>query len=176
MFVRRLALGVLALALPATATVALLARNDVGEVAFPANFSAGVLYATVDRADIRQYLELFAPPEAIAAAKHGEPLPDGTVLTLLKFNVRRDAGGNPLRDANGRFVKAALLGYAVMEKRHGWGAELPPTLRNGDWKYRAFTAGGAIDGNADPTACLQCHKRQDKQDFVFSRAQMKAAE
>ena len=62
------------------------AKAGGDKVAFPENYAKGVLYATVDRADNKQYRELYAsPPEAIAAAKKGEPLPHGTVLTLVQY-------------------------------------------------------------------------------------------
>ena len=70
MSARRLILAALALVLPASATVAVLPRHGT-EVAVPANFAAGVLYASVDRADTGQQLELFAPPAALAAARQG---------------------------------------------------------------------------------------------------------
>jgi len=62
-----------------------------------------VLYTTVDRADNKQYRELYTSPAAVAAAKKGEPLPDGTVITLVQYKAKLDAAGNPEKDANGRF-------------------------------------------------------------------------
>jgi hypothetical protein len=173
MLAHRLVLATLALVIPASATVALLPWAGQGEVSFPENFAAGVLYATIDRADTKQRLELFAPPEALAAARKGERLPDGTVLTMLRFNAELDAEGNPLRDADGRFVKAALAGYSVMEKQRGWGAEHPAPLRNGEWAFRRFTPSREVDNSLAEIACLQCHKIQHRQDFVFSRDRMR---
>ena len=40
---------------------------------FPENYAKGVLYTTVDRADNKQYRELYSTPEAIAALKAGKP-------------------------------------------------------------------------------------------------------
>ena len=95
-------------------------------VKFPEDYAKGVLYTTVDRADNKQYRELYvSPPAAIEAAKKGQPLPSGTVLTLVQFAAKLDASGNPEKGANGRFIKDKLLGYTVMEKRTGWGAEYP---------------------------------------------------
>lgn len=172
MCARRLVLATLALLLPASATVAVLPRHGA-EVAFPANYSAGVYYGTVDRTDVQQRMELFTSPEALAAARQGEPLPDGTVITMLRYNAALDVDGTPLRDADGRFVKASLAGYSVMEKRRGWGAEYPAPLRNGEWAFRRFTPTGAVDDSLGEAVCLQCHKRQAGQDFVFSHRQMK---
>ena len=110
-------------------------------VKFPEGFDKGVLYTTVDRADNKQYRELYTSQAAVDAAKKGEPMPDGTVITLVQYRAKLGADGNPEKDANGRFIKTDLLGYTVMEKRKGWGAEYPDKIRNGEWEYQAFTAG-----------------------------------
>jgi len=146
------------------------ARTSAGpdKVVFPAAFKAGLLYAITDRYDIKQYRELYASPEAIAAAKAGQPLPPGTVLTLAQYKAQVDAQGNPLKDARGRFLKGELVGYTVMEKRAGWGTEYPEELRNGEWEYAAFNAVGVLNEKANYTACFQCHKPHDQQDFVIS--------
>ena len=44
------------------------------KVTFPQDY--GVLFTTVDRADIKQFRELYAPQAAIDAAKKGQPMPD----------------------------------------------------------------------------------------------------
>jgi Cytochrome P460 len=145
------------------------------KVAFPATFAEDVMYATVDRPDNKQYRELFTSAAALEAARKGEPLPAGTVITLLQFKAQLDPQGNPLKDESGRFVKGDLIGFTVMEKRTGWGAEYPPEVRNGEWEYQAFTADHEVNAKANLTGCFNCHKPLDKQDFVFSYDRMKAA-
>ena len=164
-----------ALAVAALAALATQVRAGGDKVAFPADYQKGVLYTTVDRADNKQYRELYvSPASALDAARKGEPLPDGTVLTLVQYRAVVDGQGNPVKDANGRFQKGDLIGYTVMEKRAGWGAEYPPEIRNGNWEYQAFTAAKAVNDKANLTACFQCHKPLDKQDFVFSYDKLKA--
>lgn len=144
-------------------------------IVFPADYAKGVLYTIVDRADIKQYRELYvSTPAALEAAQRGQPLPDGTVLTLLQYRAQLDPQGNPLKDANGRFLKGDLVGYAVMEKRAGWGASVPENIRNGTWEYQAFTADRTVNEKANLGGCYACHKPLDKQDFVFSYEPMKA--
>jgi hypothetical protein len=144
-------------------------------VAFPNDFDKGVLYATLDRADLKQYRELFvSDAAAIAAARKGEALPSGTVLTLVQYRAQPDPQGDPIKDANGRFSKGEIVGYAVMEKRAGWGAEYPPDIRNGDWEYQSFTPAKAVNDQANLGACFACHKPLDKQDFVFSFERLKS--
>jgi hypothetical protein len=154
-------------------TVAVRAGGD--NVAFPENYAKGVLYGTVDRADNKQYRELWSTPEAIEALKAGKPIPSGTVLTLVQYKAKLDAAGQPEKDANGRFIKGDLVAYTVMEKRTGWGGEYPDDVRNGEWEYQAFKADKTPNTAANLTACFNCHKPLDKQDFVFSFDKMKTA-
>jgi len=139
------------------------------KIKFPAEYARGVLYGTVDRADNKQYRELYASPEAVAAAKRGEPLPVGTVLTLVQYKAKLDATGVPEKDANGRFIKGELNGYTVMEKQAGWGDAIPSEFRNGDWLYQAFRADKSVNEKANLKACFECHKPLDaRKDFVFT--------
>ena len=159
----------LALVLAFAATAA-QAGGD--KVAFPADYDKGVLYAVVDRHDVKQYRELYANKEAIDAVRAGQPIPSGTVLTLVQFKAKTDEKGTPLRDANGRFVKGDLLAYTVMEKRAGWGTEYADDLRNGDWEYQAFNAERKVNEKANLKACFQCHKPHAGQDYVISLAKL----
>jgi hypothetical protein len=151
------------------AMLAATARAGGDKVAFPDNYAKGVLYTTVDRADNKQYRDLYSTPEAIAALKAGKAIPSGTVLTLVQYKAKLDAAGSPERDANGRFIKGELVAYTVMEKRDGWGAEYADDVRNGEWEYQAFK------DKANLKNCFTCHKPLDKQDFVFSFEAMKTA-
>ena len=117
-----------------------------------------MLYSTLDRPDLKQYRELWGPAAAVEAAKAGKPLPDGTVLTLVQYSALLTAAGDPQKDANGRFIKGNVVGYAVMEKRAGWGADYRDELRNGEWEYNAFGADRKTNARANVTACFACHK------------------
>jgi hypothetical protein len=155
---------------------AVSARAGGDLVKFPESYATGVLYTTVDRADNKQYRELYTTPAAVAAAKKGEPLPSGTVLTLVQYAAKLDAQGNPEKDANGRFIKGNLIAYTVMEKRTGWGKEYPDNVRNGEWEYQAFKADKTPNTAANLTGCFNCHKPLDaRQDFVFSYDKLKSA-
>ena len=139
-------------------------------IAFPADYAKGVLYATVDRADLKQVRLLYASSQgAIDAAKSGKPLPDGTVLTMVQYAAQVDGEGNVVKGPDGRFVRTdKIVGYTVMEKRAGWGADVPDEIRNGDWQYQAFLTDRTPNPKAALAACFKCHKPLDKQDFVFS--------
>jgi plastocyanin len=157
--------------------VALLAwPSDAGpdKIKFPANWKDHVLYSVVDRHDTKQYRELYASSQAaVDAMKAGQPLPDGTVLTLVQYRAQVDAAGTPVKDARGRFVKGDLIAFTVMEKRKGWGAEYPDEWRNGEWEYAAFNPAGVLNEKANYKACFQCHKPHEKMDYVISLAALR---
>jgi hypothetical protein len=166
---------VLSVAALAAVSLSVAVRAGGDKIAFPENYAKGVLYTTVDRPDNKQYRELFSTPEAIAALKGGQPIPSGTVLTLVQYKAVVNAAGEPEKDANGRFMKGDLIGYTVMEKRAGWGAEYADDIRNGEWEYQAFKADKTPNDKAVLKNCFTCHKPLDKQDFVFSYDKMKTA-
>ena len=147
---------VASIAASAALAVVLTARAGGDKVAFPEDYAKGVLYTSVDRADNWQYREQYTSRAAIDAAK-------------------LDPQGNPEKDANGRFIKTNIIGYTVMEKRSGWGAEYPDNVRNGEWEYQAFKADKTPNTAANLSACFNCHKPFDKQDFVFTYDKLKAA-
>ena len=145
------------------------------KIKFPADYLRGVLYQTLDRPDSKQYRELYAPAAAVEAVRKGQPVPYGTVLTLVQWSVHQDEKGNPLKDANGRFIKKEVLGHTVMQKERGWGADYPADWpRNGEWEYAVFTADGQPNpkGNANNKACFTCHLPHAQQDFVISLAKL----
>jgi plastocyanin len=145
------------------------------KIQFPSNYLKGVLYQTLDRPDVKQYRELYAPAQALDAVRKGKPIPDGTVLTLVQWSVEQDANGVPLRSAEGRFIKKDVIAHTVMEKRAGWGADYPSDWpRNGEWEYAAFTPEGQPNAkaNANNKACFTCHLPHAKQDFVISLAKL----
>ena len=143
-------------------------RAGGDKVVFPEGFDKGVLFTTVDRPDNKQFREFYASPAAVEAAKKGQPMPSGTVITMVQWRAKLDAAGNPEKGADGRFIKGDLNGYAVMEKRTGWGTEYEEKIRNGEWEYQAFTPAKAVNANAKLTACFECHKPLPSgQDYVF---------
>ena len=170
-------LGVIAVVLgvPAASVVALQVRADGEKIAFPENYSQGVMYYSFDRPDAKQYRETFVTPAAIDALKKDQSVPSGTVITTVLYRAQLDADGNPVKDTNGRFIKTDLVGYAVMEKRTGWGAEYPEEKRNGEWEYQVFTADRKVNDKANLNSCFECHKPHVNTDFLFTADKIKAA-
>ncbi|HYW61019.1 MAG TPA: cytochrome P460 family protein [Xanthobacteraceae bacterium] len=155
--------------------LAVAARAGGDKVTFPADYDKGVMYWSLDRADNKQHREYFAPAAAIEAAKNGQPLPNGTVLTMLQYSTKLGDDGNPVKDANGKFIKDKLVAYAVMQKGAGWGAEYPDDVRNGEWEYQVFNAAKQVNDKANLKACFTCHKPKASSDYLFTLDQLKAA-
>jgi hypothetical protein len=134
----------------------------------------GVLYGTVDRADNKQFRELYANKAAVDAAKAGQPLPSGAVLTMRVFKAKVDDKGVPVKGADGRFQKGDPVFTGVMEKRTGWGGQNPPEIRNGEWEYQAFLPDKTVNTKANLKACYECHKPHEAKEFMFSLDRLKA--
>jgi hypothetical protein len=147
---------VTALVLAVAATLPWQARAGGELVTFPEHYAEGVLYAIVERGNLRE--EIYTSRAAIEAVQRGQPLPSGTVLTLVDS-----------RDGK-------LFRYVVMEKRTGWGAEYPPEKRNGEWEFQAFRADKSVNDQEDLNRCFACHKSKAQQDFVWTFDQMKSAQ
>ncbi len=165
-----------AAAATALATFAVISQTLVppgpNKLVFPENWDKGVMYATVDRPDTKQYREFYGPAEAVKAAREGKPIPDGTVLTLAAYAAKLDADGKPVKDANGRFIKDKLVAVNSMQKKAGWGADIPAEIRNGDWIYQSFTPDGKPNDKANLTACYQCHLPFAKEDYLTNMAKL----
>ena len=93
------------------------------KVAFPENYAKGAMYLSVDKPPIKQVHQLYAMPESFDAARKGQPMPSGTVFVNVRYSAQLDAQGNPVKGADGHFIRDKLLGFNAMEKRTGWGAE-----------------------------------------------------
>src|SRR5260370_4260200 len=157
-------------------TAAELVRGGSDKVTFPEDFAKGVAYMSIDRAGGKAISEYYTSREAIDAAKKGMPLPSGTIITAVNFSAQLDAQGNPVKDANRRFIKTTkILGYRVIAKRAGWRGEYPEAKHNGEWAYQVFNAHKTHTPTADLNSCFNCHKPQASNDYVFSFDKLKLA-
>jgi plastocyanin len=168
-------LGGVAVAL-GIATFAVVGQVSVpggpNKLKFPADWSKQVMYATVDRYDTKQFREFYTSKAAVDAARAGQPIPDGTIITLAAYAAKVDANGVPVKDANGRFVKDKLVVVNSMQKQAGWGQDIPADIRNGDWVYQSFSPEGQVNEKANLTACYQCHLPFVKDDYLTNLAKL----
>ena len=175
MISRRSAAGAALVATVCGIALVVQVQAGAGNVAFPENYAKGVKWLVVDKSEAKQVHELYTMTEAIDAARKDQPMPNGTVFTVVRYSAQLDAQGNPVKGTDGRLVKGEVLGFNAMEKRAGWGSEYPDTLRNGEWEYRAFTADKKPNESVKLTACFECHKPLAAQDFVHAYDKLKEA-
>jgi hypothetical protein len=139
-------------------------------ISLPTDWQARYIrYATVDNAARKIIRHLYVNPEAFAAARPGQPLPQGTSIIMADARARLGADGNPLLDQQGRFIaEPGWIAIAVQEKQPGWGEGYGPERRNGEWEYARFQG----DGSRNPAsvdACFTCHLgARAQQDFAFN--------
>ena len=164
-----LALGASWVAVGQQATVA----PGPNKVAFPENWSKGVMYGTVDRPDTKQYREFYTTPDVLDAVRTGKPVPDGAVIVLAAYAAQVDAAGVPVKDASGRFVKGNLVAVNVQQKKKGHGDDIPASIRNGDWQYQSFAPDGKVNDKANLTACYQCHLPFARDEVLTNLAKLK---
>lgn len=164
--------------LPGAAAIAVQPPANVAQVhsmlVFPARFPQGfTLYET--RADDDDQVVLrYANEIALRAARDGTTLPAGALIVVANHAVKVDAAGQPVLDAAARHLPGALLSYAVMESRTGWGAQVPELLRNGDWAYALFDSAGQRRDATNEALCLACHKPRAADSYVFTLQALRA--
>ena len=159
---------------PAVAAAApVLVPSGPNKVMFPQDWAKTKMYATVDRPDTKQYREFYTTQDVLDAARANRPIPDGAVIVLAAYLAQLDANSVPLKDANGRFMKGSLAAVNVQQKKTGFGADIPASIRNGDWQYQSFAPDGKVNDKANLTACYQCHLPFSKDEFLTNLAKLK---
>ena len=125
---------------------------------FPAGFPNGfTLYQTATTNGAVG--EHYANALALAAARAGRPLPDGSVIVV----VNRPAAGAP------------PSGYAAMETRAGWAAADPGPAPQRRLGLRVFDAQRVRNERLNQAQCLACHRPQAANSHVFTMAVLRAA-
>ncbi len=141
-------------------------------VQFPADYRTRfVHYNSIERPDRNPAVVrfMYANPEAVAAARSGQPAPDGTVLVMEDRKVKLDPAGRPERGADGRFlVTDEVAGLFVQQKKAGWGVAYPAAKRNGEWEYSSFNLDGTPRANLSVEGCFTCHLYRKDRDYTFT--------
>jgi cytochrome c553 len=156
-------------ATPDTANSKPLDNLIAARMAFPADFDSGFThYTTINFENRKQVRKYYANAAALAAARDGQPLPDGAVLLVEVFGAKLGDDGKPMVGADGFYVIDKLNAYTGMEKQSGWGDDIPELLRNGDWNYGLFGANKSARQGVNQATCLACHKPLADDSFVFT--------
>ena len=145
-------------------------------VSFPEGYKdTFVKYHTIDFPATKQVRYYYANKAAVAAAKAGQPLPDGSVLFAEVYAAKLDGSGKPVTGGDGFYAADKLLFYTAMARDAGWGNDLPAMLRNADWNYAVFTTDKQHRSGVNQAECLACHKPLDKVSYTFTLKQIAEA-
>lgn len=142
-----------------------VAQLKDGELAVPANYRSWPKFlSAVQRPDAKQVREIYMNTAA-AAGTAAKGFPNGALFVMENYAAAANADGSLKAGPDGKLVKGDLLRVFVMGKNEGWGQSAPEGLKNGDWIYAAYMAGG--EKSADSTlTCRACHLPLAGKDFV----------
>ena len=120
------------------------ALAEPNRVTFP-DLDALEHYTTVNRGEVTEHM--LTTPEALAAVRTGEPMPDGTHVVLVDYR-----GGEVFR-------------YFVMQKGAGWGADYDN--RTEDWQFQAFQPDQSTNLAENAARCMGCHQSRGETEYQF---------
>lgn len=153
----------------ASETSAVGKQLAASKIIFPTDYRETFkLYSKVNQAEQKRVRHNFANSTTLQRPDSQGPLPDGAFVLTEIYAAKLDDKGNPMMGDDGFFVADKLLALAAMEKRQGWGDDIPAELRNGDWNYALFTPEKTPKKGANQAACLACHKPLSDADYLFS--------
>ena len=132
-------------------------------------------YHTINFPATRQVRYYYANKAAVAAAKAGLALPDGSVLFTEVYAAKLDADNKPVMGGDGFYVATKLLFHTAMARGAGWGNDIPEMLRNEEWNYAIFTTDKQHRPGVNQAECLACHKPLDKTSYTFTLKQLAEA-
>ena len=154
----------------------LLPNIAATKVAFPEDYKrAFPKYHTINFPAAKEVRYYYANTAAVAAARAGKPLPDGSVLFAEVYSAKLDANKNPIKGADGFYVPDQLLRYTAMEREAGWGDDIPELLRNENWNYAIFTTAKRYQQGVNQAECLACHKPLSDVSYAFTLKQLSTA-
>jgi cytochrome c553 len=139
---------------------------------FPQGYTA---YKRSEDAKNKRLSVTYANAVAVAAARAGQPRPNGSVILVVGHAAELDAAGQPLREANGQMKAGKPLSFSGMEARAGWGDAVPELLRNGSWQYGLWRGDGAARLDNQHVNCLVCHKAKASDSYVFTLGELQRA-
>ncbi len=155
---------------------ALLPNVAMSRVSFPEGYKDRFTkYHTINFPATKQVRYYYADKSAVAAAKAGKPLPDGSVLFAEVYAAKLDASGKPVTGGDGYYEADKVLFYTAMEREAGWGKDIPEMLRNSDWNYAVFTLDKQHRPGVNQAECLACHKPLDNVSYTFTLKQLAEA-
>jgi cytochrome c553 len=152
---------------------ALLPSVAKTHVTFPEGYKESFTkYHTISFPATKQVRYYYANKAAVAAAKAGKPLPDGSVLFAEVYAAKVGADGKPVTGGDGQFEAEKLVAYTAMAREAGWGKDIPEMLRNENWNYAVFAPDKQHRPGVNQAECLACHKPLDNVSYTFTLKQL----
>src|SRR5262249_55899220 len=115
---------------------------------------------TFDNFQNRQIRVIWANPIAASVTPDTvNQFPYGSIIVMETYGVMEDSNGEPVLDANGRYMQAAgaVPTVFVMRKEKGFGVDYG-LIRNGEWEYVAYRPDGSYSTPPSGTgSCAACH-------------------
>ena len=138
-----------------------LPAPTVDRVGFPAGYQQSFIKVfTFDNYQARSVLVMWANPTAASVTPDTVfKFPYGSIIIMETWAAARDANGEPVVDANGRYMVAdgAVPTVSVMRKEKGFGADYG-IIRSGEWEYAAYHPDGTTATPSSATGiCAACH-------------------
>jgi len=136
-----------------------LPAPTIDRVGFPAGYkdTFHLLY-TFDNYQNRQIRKVYGN-DAAASVNPGQVFnfPYGSIVLFESYTVQEDSAGEPVLDANGRFIPVNLTTIFVMRKEQGFGTDYKEP-RNGEWEYVSYRPDGTTATPPSSTgSCALCH-------------------
>ncbi|HEY1472832.1 MAG TPA: cytochrome P460 family protein [Pseudolabrys sp.] len=146
-------------------------------VAFPEGYKQSFTkYHAINFPAAKEVRFYYANTVAVAAAKAGKALPDGSVLFAEVYSAKLDNKNNPIAGSDGFYEPDKLVRYTAMQRETGWGNDIPELLRNENWNYAIFTAAKQVQPGVNHAECLACHKPLSNVSYTFTLKQLAATQ
>jgi cytochrome c553 len=153
----------------------LLAIFTKSSISIPENYSSVFTrYHVADDLNAKTIASYYANDVAINAARSGLPLPDGSMIVAQHSKAKLASDGNPLFDESGRLTPDRVTSLVAMARERAAGATIPILLRNGDWRYAAFTPDRNERSGLNYAECFACHLPLARSNYIFTNTELYA--
>lgn len=105
-------------------------------------------YTTVTRGNVTEYM--YTSPQALAALKAGEDVPDGTQVILQDWR------------------EGEVYRLFVMEKGEGFGDAYTDGTRTDDWQFQWYWPTGEINTDENTARCRSCHMSRESRSYMYT--------
>jgi hypothetical protein len=133
-------------------------------------------YLRIYAEDKRQIRDFYMNRVMVNSIAKGGTVPVGAIVVLEVYGARVGNDGQPLLDSDGKMMPGPLNVISVMETIDGANRYFPFDVSNGEWIYFFYTDNFEDKTTAeDRLACMQCHKKSEGSQFIFTYNAMSKA-